>query len=1023
MKEAISVIHINKHNKYDMYRIIPQQIPQARRAEINAKILNDIDSGRGLVPKETVYNCYTGAGGLHGLKREDYANYNEYSIAKKEFELGQFFTPPQVCRMMTGIIMAEPDEMALDMCCGTGGFFNFLPNLHNAYGFDIDERALKVARHLYPEASLERCDIRHYSPRRRADIVIGNPPFGLDFDGERSQWFYCMKAREVLVPSGFFIFVAPCSFLQSEFWNKREVETLNSWFSFAGQTKLPYNAFSSAGIDSIETKIMVFTRLSENIQAAAYRDDEFITAEELKERVAAIRKIKKQLRVKISLETRSAGQEENSEFEYRAAKYLYELKAHPRLQKHLDKATALVSRYRNQMPPRDCTNEEYKKWERSKLTTAKVLSTLYRYIRRQNSRPRKEARLVRTSYGFRLKGRIPDITTAARDVKMYDLVVHGSGLPGLGAPEPTMVPPPALIPEGQYRQAMKTVERKRREYLRQSTPFDAMEHDPALEAYTGTLGFFNKEMAWCGFTELQKRDMGLIFQKRYALLNWQQGSGKTAVAWHYGKYLLMQGKVKNVVVLAPSIAVNLTWGPFLKRNNEKYIIASSWKDFTVIPDGTFIVVSLSVAGKLERYLKRLVKLKSRRICLLFDESDEITNPAAQRTRLALDIFRRVRYKLLATGTTTRNNVAELYPQLELLYNNSMNLMCRCAESYHENDDREITSEPNPYCGQPFPARGGAALFKSCFCPGRATVFGIEKQNQDIYNRDELFLITGKTVLTRKFREFAGDKYGILTHAVTPSAGETEVYRTILKEFCRICELYFESTGDSRKEAALKMIRQIKLLVRACSVPSHMPGYYGPPFGEKARYIAALIDGIQGKTAVGCTSIEAMEMYEDYLSLKFPTRPVFIIRGDVNFKKREQIIARFEATRSGILVCTQQSLKSSANIPSCNEVILESLQWNIPRMEQFYFRFIRLDSKDHTRVHFVTYQDSIEQNIMALVLTKERLNEFIKSGEVKKQSEIFEEFGISMSVIEGLLKRYRDSEGKLHITWGRQTVNN
>ena len=91
------------------------------------------------------------------------------------------------------------------------------------------------------------------------------------------------------------------------------------------------------------------------------------------------------------------------------------------------------------------------------------------------------------------------------------------------------------------------------------------------------------------------------------------------------------------------------------------------------------------------------------------------------------------------------------------------------------------------------------------------------------------------------------------------------------------------------------------------------------------------------------------------------------------------------------------------------------------MEQFYFRFIRFDSKDLTHVHFVTYQDSIEQNLMALVLTKERLNEFIKTGEVKEQSEIFKEFDITMSIIESLLKREQDSEGKFYISWGNQRL--
>ena len=102
-----------------------------------------------------------------------------------------------------------------------------------------------------------------------------------------------------------------------------------------------------------------------------------------------------------------------------------------------------------------------------------------------------------------------------------------------------------------------------------------------------------------------------------------------------------------------------------------------------------------------------------------------------------------------------------------------------------------------------------------------------------------------------------------------------------------------------------------------------------------------------------------------------------------------------------------------NIPTCNDVILESLQWNIPKMEQFYFRFIRLDSKELKDVHYVTYKDSVEQNLIALVLTKERLNEFIKTGEVKEQSEIFEEFDVTMSVIEG----------KIHISWGSQRIMN
>lgn len=82
----------------------PQQIPQSMRAEINEKILFAIDSGKDLIPAESIYNCYTGIGGLHNLKQSDFANYNEYANAKKEFEMSQFFTSHEVCRNMVEML-------------------------------------------------------------------------------------------------------------------------------------------------------------------------------------------------------------------------------------------------------------------------------------------------------------------------------------------------------------------------------------------------------------------------------------------------------------------------------------------------------------------------------------------------------------------------------------------------------------------------------------------------------------------------------------------------------------------------------------------------------------------------------------------------------------------------------------------------------------------------------------------------------------------------------------------------------
>ena len=734
-----------------------------------------------------------------------------------------------------------------------------------------------------------------------------------------------------------------------------------------------------------------------------------------KGRAKKAREMQHRLRLDLMRETNRIDKEELEHFEYKLAKYMYELKAHEKLNKHIDKAVALVTKFRNQKPPENATNEQMKEWERKKLTTAKVLATIRKYITSQNVVPRKEVALVKTSYGFKLKQYAP---------RLLDKVGHKAASINDLILDSTVLPMPEIATEENLRQiriAKRLIRRKRWLYDIQNQPFSEMETDDALAEYLDNATFVNKDGEVCEFTQLQKHDLNLVLQKRYALLNWQQGSGKTAAVYHRAKYLLKYGKVRNVVILAPAIATNMTWTPFLAINKERYRVIRTYKDLEDVPRGIFLLLSTSMVGKLKRDLMRFVKLSSRKLCLVFDESDEITNPSSQRTKHILAVFRRLKYKILDTGTTTRNNIAELYSQFELLYNNSVNMTCWCDNIYHENRDKEIECERNLHCGEPFPAFRGHVLFRACHCPGKATVFGIEKQNQDVYNKDELFDLIGKTIITRKFRDFAGEKYKIRTHTVSPSKGEHEVYRVIIEEFCRICELYYNSTGDTKKDAGLRLMRQIKLLIKACSVPHLISGYYGDDYPSKTRYVESLIRKIPGKVAIGCTTLAAFDLYESYISERFPDRPRYVVKGDVAFKKRQSIVTEFDSTINGILICTQQSLSSSVNIPTCNDVILESLQWNIPKMEQFYFRFIRLDSKEMKDVHYVTYEDSVEQNLMALVLTKERLNEFIKTGEVKEQPEIFEEFDITMSVIDSLLIRSTDSEGKIHISWGSQRV--
>lgn len=998
-----------------IYPIDSQLIPHDRRAEINEKILADIDSGNEKIPKESIYNSFTGIGGLHNLKLDDYPNYHEYAKAKKATELGQFFTPHELCEQMVDVASPQPTDMVLDMCCGMGNFFNHLPNLYNAFGFDIDENAVKVARHLYPEADIETMDIKHYNPEQRFDIIIGNPPFNLDFGGIQSQYYYCNKAYDLLNPSGLLLIIVPCSFLMSDFWDKKHVNAINDKYSFLGQVKLDPNAFSSLGVKNFETKVIAFLRESYNIEMQPYSAETFISFEELKEKVIDSNEVKKEQKLKLLQETTELNQAEERAFEYKVTKYLYELKTHPHLKHHYKKAMALVTKCRNQKPPTDCSDEERKKWEAHKLTHKRVLGILKKYIKNQYVVPRNEVALVRTKYEFKLKAYAPRLLDKVpiKSVKLYDLIANEASLPQ---------PPEMTVSlEAQFKQANKIIDKLRRQYQKASTPFEEMERDKELDKYIRSLRTISpKTGKKFVFTKLQRHDIGLLFQKRYSLMNWQQGSGKTAVAYHFARYLMKLNRVKGTIILAPAIAIKMTWEPFMIANNEDYLVLEDIDDLRYLTNDQYILLSTSMLDKFERYIKILLKLWSQKICLIFDESDEITNPTALRTKLTLSCFRRVRYKMLATGTTTRNYIGELYPQFELMYNNSVNMMCYCYYRYYQNKEGEIDYENNEYYGEPFPVNG-SYLFRSCFSPFKTTVFGIEKNNQDIYNKDSLAVLIGKTIITRKFKEFAGDKFSIHTHVVKPSEAEIEVQKSVIRDFNELCKLYFSDIKDERKKAGLRMRRQIELMIKSCSVPQNFPSYCGDDYPEKAKKIGRMIKKTPDKVAVGVTSKEALNIYCNYLEFLFPKRKVFRIDGSIDFERRQDILDMFEATENGILVATQQSLKSSVNIPSCNTVLLESMQWNVPKMEQFYFRFIRLDSKEHTNVHYITYADSIEQNILALVLTKERINEFIKTGEVLDESEIYEEFGVTMDEINSNLRRHYDEEGKVYFTWGSMLI--
>ena len=426
--------------KYPFYG---ETVPQDRRQEFNDKLLYLIGNGKTAeceISGADIYNLYTGDGGLHGLNRQDYDNYAEYSEAKKEIENGQFFTPPSLCRLVAESLDPAEDALIADLTCGAGGFFNFLPTESNLYGCEIDTKAYKVARHLYPKANLENGDIRAYASTVRFDYVVGNPPYNLNWwigKGENmlSQLYYCVKAAELLKPYGILAVITPMSFLADEFSNGAQIEEMETRFRFLGQVALPEDAFASIGVARFPTKLQFWQKHNGTERVRSYRtelDDTLSPGFDCEQASSWIAEHLLSEAKGLILQNRynvvqelAKEKEMSEEFQYQVQKMLYQIKCHPKTRDSYTKCYEYLYRYCTQKQP---DGMKYEEWEKKRITEKKVLAYLRKALSRQNMKPSQDRiTLVKRNYDFVYKGyshkvRLTMSDDMKRPVPIYEVV-------------------------------------------------------------------------------------------------------------------------------------------------------------------------------------------------------------------------------------------------------------------------------------------------------------------------------------------------------------------------------------------------------------------------------------------------------------------------------------------------------------------------------------------------------------------------------------------------------------------------
>ena len=86
-------------------------------------------------------------------------------------------------------------------------------------------------------------------------------------------------------------------------------------------------------------------------------------------------------------------------------------------------------------------------------------------------------------------------------------------------------------------------------------------------------------------------------------------------------------------------------------------------DIKDIKKSQYVTITLNMLCKYHKKIKKYIKMQSQKVMLILDEPDSISSTSSKRTKSVLNAFRRVKYKFVMTSTSTRDNIADITPQI------------------------------------------------------------------------------------------------------------------------------------------------------------------------------------------------------------------------------------------------------------------------------------------------------------------------------------------------------------------------
>lgn len=157
--------------------------------------------------------------------------------------------------------------------------------------------------------------------------------------------------------------------------------------------------------------------------------------------------------------------------------------------------------------------------------------------------------------------------------------------------------------------------------MNQGQKFSEMQQDTDIAVWLEDFQLWDQENCeLICLNENQRRDLNLVLQKQYALLQWEQGSGKTLAGIAVGRYRMQRQHLYCTWVVSSAISIRNNWDGVLTNYDLPYVFVEQLRDLERIHRGDFVLNTTNALVKYKRQIKRWMRIHGHKANLVLDES-------------------------------------------------------------------------------------------------------------------------------------------------------------------------------------------------------------------------------------------------------------------------------------------------------------------------------------------------------------------------------------------------------------------